>query len=70
MRMAAPEISGVVGPIVGVIGSLQALETIKVLLNLGDDLCGRLLLFDGAVQEWRTVKLRRDPACPVCGESI
>ncbi|MEE8428214.1 MAG: molybdopterin-synthase adenylyltransferase MoeB [Gammaproteobacteria bacterium] len=61
--------NGVLGPVVGVIGSLQALETIKVLLDLGDDLCGRLLLFDGAVLEWRTVKLRRDPGCPVCGKS-
>lgn len=59
--------NGVIAPIVGVIGSLQALETCKVLLDLGDDLCGRLLIIDGATLEWRAVKLRRDPTCPVCG---
>ena len=59
--------NGVLAPVVGVIGSLQALEAIKVLLNLGDTLCGRLLLFDALYSEWRSVKLPRDPACPVCG---
>ena len=42
--------NGVLSPVVGVIGSLQALEAIKVLLSLGDSLCGRLLLFDGLAQ--------------------
>jgi adenylyltransferase/sulfurtransferase len=59
--------NGVLSPVVGVIGSLQALEAIKVLLSLGDSLCGRLLLFDGLAQEWRTLNLKRDPHCPVCG---
>ncbi|VAW71910.1 Molybdopterin-synthase adenylyltransferase [hydrothermal vent metagenome] len=59
--------NGVLSPIVGIIGSLQALEAIKVLLKLGDTLCGRLLVFDGLYNEWRSMKLRRDPACPVCG---
>jgi adenylyltransferase/sulfurtransferase len=59
--------NGVLSPIVGVIGSLQALEAIKVLLSPGDSLCGRLLLFDGLAHEWRTLSLRRDPHCPVCG---
>jgi len=59
--------NGVLSPIVGIIGSIQALEAIKVLLKLGDTLCGRLLVFDGLHQEWRSMKLRRDPACPVCG---
>ncbi len=61
--------NGVLSPIVGIIGSLQALEAIKVLLDLGDTLCGRLLVFDGLHNEWRSLKLRRDPACPVCGEN-
>jgi molybdopterin/thiamine biosynthesis adenylyltransferase len=59
--------NGVLSPIVGIIGSLQALEALKVLLGLGETLCGRLVVFDGAVHEWRTLKLRRDPHCPVCG---
>jgi adenylyltransferase/sulfurtransferase len=60
--------NGVLSPMVGVIGSLQALEALKVLLGLGETLCGRLVVFDGTVHEWRTLKLRRDPHCPVCGE--
>jgi adenylyltransferase/sulfurtransferase len=59
--------NGILSPIVGVIGSLQALEAIKVLLDLGESLCGRLLIFDGLYHEWRSLKLTRDPACPVCG---
>ncbi|MEJ2646169.1 MAG: molybdopterin-synthase adenylyltransferase MoeB [Gammaproteobacteria bacterium] len=59
--------NGVLAPVVGVIGSLQALEAIKVLLDLGESLCGRLLLFDATSLEWRTLRLRKDPACPVCG---
>jgi molybdopterin/thiamine biosynthesis adenylyltransferase len=62
--------NGVLAPVVGVIGSLQALEAIKVLLNLGETLCGRLLLFDALYSEWRSVKLSRDPACPVCGVRV
>ena len=61
--------NGVLSPIVGIVGSLQALEAIKVLLKLGDTLCGRLLVFDGLHNEWRSMKLRRDPACPVCGDN-
>ena len=59
--------NGVLSPVVGVIGSLQALEAIKVLLGIGESLCGRLLLFDALYHEWRTVRLRRDPDCQVCG---
>ena len=58
--------NGVLAPVVGIIGSLQALETIKLLLNMGETLCGRLLVFDALYSEWRSLKLRRDPACPVC----
>jgi molybdopterin/thiamine biosynthesis adenylyltransferase len=58
--------NGVLSPIVGVIGSLQALEALKVLLGLDNTLCGRLVVFDGAVHEWRTLKLPRDPHCTVC----
>jgi len=59
--------NGVLSPLVGVIGSLQALEAIKVILALGEPLAGRLVLFDGLTHEWRTLTLPRDPACPVCG---
>ena len=60
--------NGVLAPVVGIIGSLQALEAIKLILSLGDSLAGRLVVFDGMAHDWRTLKLRRDPACPVCGE--
>lgn len=59
--------NGVLSPIVGIIGSLQALETIKVILSLGETLAGQLLVFDGLNQEWRKLKVPRDPGCPVCG---
>jgi molybdopterin/thiamine biosynthesis adenylyltransferase len=59
--------NGVLAPLVGIIGSLQALEAIKVLLSLGGDLTGRVVIFDGLVHEWRTLKLQRDPECPTCG---
>jgi len=62
--------NGVLAPLVGVIGSLQALEAIKLLLDLGETLCGRLLLFDAMYSQWRSLKLRRDPACPVCGPRV
>ncbi len=58
--------NGVLAPIVGIIGSLQAMEAIKQLTGLGEPLVGRLLLFDGMQSEIRTLKLKRDPGCPVC----
>lgn len=58
---------GVLAPAAGVIGAVQAVETIKILLGFGRSLAGRLLLFDALNMEWREMKLRRDPACPVCG---
>jgi adenylyltransferase/sulfurtransferase len=59
--------NGVLSPLVGVIGSLQALEAIKVVLGIGETLTGRLVLFDGLTHEWRTLTLPRDPDCQVCG---
>ena len=59
---------GVVGVLPGIIGSIQALETIKLLLGQGDTLAGRLLIFDALGMEWREVTLRRNPDCPVCGD--
>ncbi len=59
--------TGVLAPVVGIVGSIQALEAIKVLTDFGETLAGRLLLLDAKRMEWRTLKVRRDPACPVCG---
>lgn len=59
--------NGVIAPLVGVIGSLQALEVIKVLCAAGVSLNSRLMVFDGLHANWRTLKLRADPGCPVCG---
>jgi molybdopterin/thiamine biosynthesis adenylyltransferase/rhodanese-related sulfurtransferase len=59
---------GVLGVLPGIIGSLQANEALKLLLGLGDPLVGRLLLFDASAGEFNEVSVRRDPACPVCGE--
>ena len=59
--------NGVIAPITGIIGSIQALETIKLILGTGELLTGRLLLLDGLTMEWRTMKLRKNPACQTCG---
>ena len=60
--------NGVLSPVVGIIGSLQALEALKLILSLGETLTGRLLAFDGLTLEWRTLKLQRDPACKTCNK--
>jgi molybdopterin/thiamine biosynthesis adenylyltransferase/rhodanese-related sulfurtransferase len=59
--------AGVFGVLCGIIGSIQAMEAIKLLLDLGDPLVGRLLHYDSLEQAWRTFKVQRDPACPACG---
>ncbi|MCB1003118.1 MAG: molybdopterin-synthase adenylyltransferase MoeB [Acidimicrobiales bacterium] len=58
--------AGVLGVLPGIIGSIQALEAIKVLLDLGDSLSGRLLAYDSLEQSFRTFKVNRDPNCPAC----
>jgi sulfur-carrier protein adenylyltransferase/sulfurtransferase len=58
---------GVLGVLPGIIGSIQALETIKWILGSGDSLVGRLLLFDALKLRFRELQLRKDPACPICG---
>lgn len=60
--------NGVLAPVVGIIGSIQATEAIKVLLGLGETLAGRLLLLDALTMEWRTLKLRKDSCCAVCSQ--
>jgi adenylyltransferase/sulfurtransferase len=59
---------GVVGVLPGIIGSIQALETLKLLLGAGTTLAGRLLIFDALGLEWREVTVRRNPDCPICGD--
>jgi molybdopterin/thiamine biosynthesis adenylyltransferase/molybdopterin converting factor small subunit len=60
--------AGVLGVLCGIVGSLQAIEAIKLFLGLGDSLAGRLLFIDSLGMEFRQVKVRRDPNCPVCGD--
>jgi sulfur-carrier protein adenylyltransferase/sulfurtransferase len=59
--------AGVLGVLPGIVGSIQAMEAIKLLLGLGDSLAGRLLAYDALEQSFRTFKVNRDPACPACG---
>ncbi len=60
--------AGILGPVAGVMGSLQALEVLKLLLGIGDPLAGRLLLFDGLGLSFRELRIHRDPRCPACGD--
>lgn len=58
--------NGVFSPLVGMIGTTQAAEAMKLLMNIGTSLQGRLMLLDALNMEWRTIKLSKDPACKVC----
>jgi adenylyltransferase/sulfurtransferase len=60
--------AGVLGVLPGIIGSIQAVETIKLILGQGNSLANRLLIFDSLDMEFREVKVRRQPECPVCGD--
>lgn len=62
--------NGVLGPVAGMIGSVQATEAIKILSGLGAPLFGRLLLLDAARMDWRSLRLSADPACPVCSGRV
>ncbi|MNP70571.1 Molybdopterin-synthase adenylyltransferase [compost metagenome] len=59
--------AGVVGPLVGLVGSLQALEALKLLAGFGEPLVGRLLLIDALGSRFRELRVKRDPGCSVCG---
>ena len=61
--------AGVLGVLPGIIGMLQAIETIKLIVGIGEPLIGRLLHFDALKVKFRELNLRRDPECPVCGEN-
>lgn len=60
---------GVLGVLPGIIGTIQAIETLKVLLGIGKTLVGRLLMYDALKMQFRELRLRRDPACPLCGDA-
>ena len=59
--------NGVIAPITGVVGSIQALETMKLIMGIGETLTGRLLLIDGLTMEINTMRLRKNAKCPTCG---
>jgi sulfur-carrier protein adenylyltransferase/sulfurtransferase len=61
--------AGILGAIPGVIGTLQATETIKQIVGFGEPLTGRLLVFDGATMQFTEIVVDKNPACPACGEA-
>jgi adenylyltransferase/sulfurtransferase len=62
--------AGVVGPVAGVMGSMQAVETLKLLLDLPSEVRGRVLFYDGRSGDTTVVNARRDPACRACGVGV
>ncbi|HLE45120.1 MAG TPA: HesA/MoeB/ThiF family protein [Methylomirabilota bacterium] len=66
--LAACASAGILGPVAGVVGSLEAVEALKLCLGLASPAAGRLLLYDGRAAELTAVRVRRDPACPTCAE--
>ena len=60
---------GVLAPLLGIVGSIQAAEAMKLIIGMGTPLVGRVLVLDVLDMEWRTLKLRKDPHCPVCAEA-
>lgn len=63
------ELEGVLGPVVGVVGTMQAVQTLLILAGQGEALENRLLLFDAYAMEWQSVTLPKNPDCPACGKS-
>ena len=61
--------AGVLGMLPGMVGTIQATETVKLIMGIGESLSGRLLLIDALDMDFRTVKLRRNPECPLCGDA-
>ncbi len=61
--------NGVISPLLGIIGSIQACEAMKLIMDIGETLIGRLLLLDAMTMEWHTAILPKDPHCPVCGHA-
>ena len=60
--------NGILAPVVGIIGSVQALEAIKIICEIGEPLIGKLLLLDALSLQWRSMNLKKDPNCPVCSQ--
>lgn len=60
--------AGILGPVVGMVGCVQAIEALKLICGIGDSLAGRLVLFDGLSMEWNEIQLRKNNGCPVCGK--
>ncbi|RLA25396.1 MAG: molybdopterin-synthase adenylyltransferase MoeB [Gammaproteobacteria bacterium] len=60
--------NGVISPITGIIGSIQAMEAMKLIMNIGETLTGRLLLLDGLSMQWNEMKLHRNMQCPTCSD--
>lgn len=58
--------NGVISPLLGIVGSIQAIETMKLIMEIGQTLIGRLILFDAMTMEWHQARLAKDPECPVC----
>ena len=58
--------TGILAPMVGIIGSLQALEAMKLIIGIGNNLIGQLLLIDGITMEFQTIKVKKNPNCPIC----
>ena len=61
--------NGVLSPLLGVIGSMQAIEALKIIGNFGDSLDGRLMIFDSKTVSWNSLKLKKDPECVMCQSS-
>jgi adenylyltransferase/sulfurtransferase len=62
-------VMGVFAPLTGIVGATQAMEALKLLAGIGESLSGKLLLLDAKKADWRTVRVKKDPACPVCATS-
>ena len=61
--------NGVIAPITGIVGSIQALEAMKLIIQTGETLTDKLLILDGLTMEWQTLKLKKNPSCPTCGKN-
>ncbi len=61
--------NGVIAPITGIVGSIQAMEAMKLIMNIGEALVGRLLLLDGLTMEWQAMRFKKNLHCPTCGQA-